>query len=251
MSTAEVSCFKKGSNSVRDDTATHTIAGCATFQGSSINCTLVADDPEPTLCGDGELIYQSASWFQSGCAHLKKIRVGTATILWFVAGETTFPSESFHDFLRLLVIYVLGAMIVMVCVYEIDEMWQVSRCLWKHLHGRRIRPIPPCAIFTRALLCQAWGVVCNYMILEFEFQAPMEPNVMELGSLVFSAMHFNAAGWMLTSRREKECLRKGHAKLLKRVAILHFGPAALKWEETKIQLNLVSREQKIFCARRD
>ena len=179
MSTAEVSFFKKGSNSVRDDTATHTIAGCATFQGSSINCTLVADDPEPTLCGDGELIYQSASWFQSGCAHLKKIRVGTATILWFVAGETTFPSESFHDFLRLLVIYVLGAMIVMVCVYEIDEMWQVSRCLWKHLHGRRIRPIPPCAIFTRALLCQAWGVVCNYMILEFEVQAPMEPNVME------------------------------------------------------------------------
>ena len=55
-----------------------------------------------------------------------------------------------------------------------------------------------------------------------------------LRSLVFSAMHFNAAGWVLQSRRERDCLHKGHFKLLKRVAMLHFGQTALKWETGRV-----------------
>ena len=59
-----------------------------------------------------------------------------------------------------------------------------------------------------------------------------------LRSLVFSAMHFNAAGWVLHSRREKDCLQKGHFKLLKRVAMLHFGQTALKWEAGRVYSEL-------------
>ena len=66
----------------------------------------------------------------------------------------------------------------------------------------------------------------------------LKTKVSFLSSLVFSAMHFNAAGWILNSQREKACLRKGHAKLLKRVALLHFGQAAMKWEETRVQTEL-------------
>ena len=90
---------------------------------------------------------------------------------------------------------------------------------------------------------QAHSVITNFKSLIFGNKGmALQTKVRFLGSLVFSAMHFNAAGWMLSSQGEKDCVRKGHSKLLKRVAILHFGQTALKWEATKCELGVLRPE---------
>ena len=57
-------------------------------------------------------------------------------------------------------------------------------------------------------------------------------------SLIISAMHHHAACWLPDTKREWNALSKGHNKLFKRIAYMHFGPAAQNWTAEKVRCEL-------------
>ena len=74
----------------------------------------------------------------------------------------------------------------------------------------------------------------------------LQTKIQYVGSLVYSALYFHAACWLPQTQREWQCLTKGHFKLHKRLAILHFGPTALTWGAPRILSELGVADAVVF-----